>query len=292
MPDGNVGGGPASPGPGGRTGVSAYAGSVARPLVMGVLNVTPDSFSDGGRYVSAKAALRHGRVLVSEGADVVDVGGESTRPGAAPVAEAEELRRVLPVVSGLAGEVRVSIDTQKAAVAVAAVEAGASLVNDVSASLAEVAAATGSGWVAMHRRGTPVSMDTLTDYGDLVGEVRGFLAARLAWGRSLGLTEIWVDPGFGFAKNAAQNLELLARLDELVADGAPVLVGTSRKRFLGTVTARPGEPVPGPDDRAEPSLATSVAAMLAGAAMVRVHDVAAVAQAARLLDDQVVAGPR
>ncbi len=259
---------------------------------MGVLNVTPDSFSDGGRYVSPAAALRHGRALVSAGADVVDVGGESTRPGAAPVPEAEELQRVLPVVSGLAGEVRVSIDTQKPAVAAAAVDAGASLVNDVSASLAEVAATAGAGWVAMHRRGTPANMDALTDYDDLVGEVRRFLAARLAWGRSLGLTEIWVDPGFGFAKNAAQNLELLARLDELVADGAPVLVGTSRKRFLGTVSARQGEPVPGPDDRVEPSLATAVAAMLAGAAMVRVHDVAAVAQAARLLDDQLVAEPR
>jgi dihydropteroate synthase len=171
---------------------------------MGILNVTPDSFSDGGRWFEPGDAVAHGRRLVAEGADVVDVGGESTRPGAGPVPEDEELRRVIPVVEALAPEVRVSIDTTKPAVARAAVAAGATLVNDVSASLHEVAAETGAGWVAMHARGTPATMTGLTGYGDVVAEVCGYLAERAEVARAAGVGEVWLDPGIGFAKDEAQ----------------------------------------------------------------------------------------
>lgn len=252
--------------------------TVMSPLVMGVLNVTPDSFSDGGRFVDPDRAVAHGLALVAEGADVVDVGGESTRPGASPVDEAEERRRVVPVVAALAPHVRVSIDTTKASVAAAAIEAGATLVNDVSASLHEVAAATGAGWVAMHRRGDPRSMQDDPRYADVVAEVLAFLVARAETGRVAGVGEVWVDPGIGFGKLAHHNLALLQALPTLVAAGWPVLVGTSRKAFLGPLAG--GAP---PEDRLEGSLATAVFAMAKGAAMVRVHDVAATAQAARLV---------
>ena len=250
------------------------------PLVMGVLNVTPDSFSDGGRFVDPERAVAHGLALVAEGADVVDVGGESTRPGADPVDEAEERRRVLPVVAALAPHVRVSIDTTKETVARAAVEAGATLVNDVSASLYQVAAATGAGWVAMHRQGDARSMQVAPRYDDVVAEVRAFLVARAEAGRAAGVGEVWVDPGIGFGKRPEHNLRLLRDLRVLVSAGFPVLVGTSRKSFLGPLAG--GAP---PDDRLEGSLATAVLAMVAGAAMVRVHDVAATVQAARLVGD-------
>ncbi|MGI8685878.1 MAG: dihydropteroate synthase [Acidimicrobiales bacterium] len=248
------------------------------PLVMGVLNVTPDSFSDGGRFVDPAQAVAHGLALVAEGADVVDVGGESTRPGAAPVDEAEELRRVIPVVEALAPHVRVSIDTTKASVAAAALDAGATLVNDVSASLQEVAAAAGAGWVAMHRQGDPRSMQVGPRYDDVVAEVTAFLVERAEVARQAGVGEIWVDPGIGFGKLARHNLLLLRHLDVLVATGLAVLVGTSRKSFLGTLAG--GAP---PDDRLEGSLATAVLAMARGAAMVRAHDVVATVQAARLV---------
>lgn len=257
---------------------------------MGVLNITPDSFSDGGRYLDHIAAVRRGREMIAEGADLVDVGGESTRPGAAPVEAAEELRRVLPVVEALAGEVRVSVDTTKPEVAHAALEAGASLVNDVSSSLAEVAAAHGAGFVAMHRKGTPVDMQADPRYDDVVAEVRAYLSASAASARAAGVAEVYVDPGIGFGKTVRHNLQLLSKLAELVADGTPVLVGTSRKGFLGHLGAggspdgRLGDVVPLPvGDRLEGSLASAVWAMAAGAAMVRVHDVAATAQAARLV---------
>jgi len=245
---------------------------------MGVLNVTPDSFSDGGRFVDPERAVAHGLSLAVDGADVVDVGGESTRPGAAPVDEAEELRRVVPVVEALAPHVRVSIDTTKAAVAAAALKAGATLVNDVSASLYEVAAAGGAGWVAMHRKGDPRSMQVAPRYDDVVAEVTAFLVERAEVARQAGVGEIWVDPGIGFAKLARHNLLLLRHLDTLVATGFGVLVGTSRKSFLGALAG--GTP---PDDRLEGSLATAVVAMARGAAMVRAHDVAATVQAARLV---------
>lgn len=254
---------------------------------MGVLNVTPDSFYDGGRYVDHEAAVEHGLRLVAEGADVVDVGGESTRPGAAPVAAAEELRRVLPVVEALAPAVRVSIDTSKEEVARAAVAAGASLVNDVSASLAALAAETGAGWVAMHMRGTPADMQREPAYGDVVAEVATFLAARAGAAQAAGVGEIWVDPGIGFGKTIEHNLALLGALPQLAALGWPVLVGTSRKSFLGRLApAADGSPAP-PDERLEGSLAAAVWCMEHGAAMVRVHDVRETVAARRLLLEEV-----
>jgi dihydropteroate synthase len=270
---------------------------------MGVLNVTPDSFSDGGRFLDHDAAVAHGLEMVAEGADLVDVGGESTRPGAAPVDAATEAERVVPVIAALAPHVRVSIDTTKPSVAEAAVAAGATLVNDVSCTLDSVAADLGVGWVAMHSRGDPRTMQSLTDYDDVVAEVRDALVGAAERARAAGVTEIWLDPGIGFAKTADQNWQLLAHLDRLVDVGFPVLVGTSRKAFLGAIlgesdragrakgdaACRPGVtlddvprpavgPVP-PEDRLEGSLATVTWALAKGARMVRVHDVRASARA-------------
>ena len=249
---------------------------------MGVLNVTPDSFSDGGRWTDPERAVAHGLAMVAEGADVVDVGGESTRPGAGPVDEAEERRRVVPVVAALAPRVRVSIDTRKAGVAQAAVEAGATLVNDVSAALWPVAAAAGEGvgWVAMHMQGAPATMQVDPHYVDVVAEVRSFLTEHARVARSAGVDEVWIDPGIGFGKTVEHNLALLRRLTSLVQTGFPVLVGTSRKGFLGALTggARP-------DDRLEGSLATALWAATEGVAMVRVHDVAATVGGLRLAGD-------
>ena len=257
---------------------------------MGVLNVTPDSFSDGGQFFDTEAAVARGREMIAEGADIVDVGGESTRPGAAGVDEAEELRRVIPVVEALAPEVRVSVDTRKARVAEAALAAGASLVNDVSASLHEVAAAGGAGWVAMHMRGEPATMQDDPAYTDVVADVRRFLVERAGAARAAGIDEVWIDPGIGFGKTGAHNLALLRHLDRLVATGFPVLVGTSRKRFLGRLLAASdvgrqplGEAATPPDDRLEGSLATAVWAMCQGAAMLRVHDVKATVQAVKVV---------
>jgi dihydropteroate synthase len=260
-------------------------------IVMGVLNVTPDSFFDGGRYMTTGAAVAHGRAMIAAGAGVVDVGGESSRPGAEPVPLEVELARVLPVVEALSGEVRVSIDTVKPAVAEAALAAGATLLNDISASLWEVAASAGAGWLAMHMQGSPRTMQADPRYDDVVAEVRDFLTGRAAAARAAGVAEVWIDPGIGFGKTVAHNLSLLHHLPELVASAAGagcagVAVGTSRKRFLGLLAAgRDGVPAAEPaaeEDRAEGSLATAVAAMVAGAGLVRVHDVAATAQAARL----------
>jgi dihydropteroate synthase len=253
---------------------------------MGILNVTPDSFSDGGRYRRTPDAVARGREMAAEGADVVDVGGESSRPGAVPVDEAEELRRVLPVVEALASEVRVSVDTVKPAVARAAVAAGATLLNDISGSLWPVAADLGVGWVAMHMRGTPATMDHHVVYGDVVAEVHGRVLDLAARAAAAGVGELWVDPGIGFAKTAEHNLTLLGALPALAeaaaGAGARVLVGTSRKRFLGQFGAVGGSPVP-VHDRLEASLATAVWAMAAGAGMVRVHDVAPTVEAAALV---------
>ena len=258
--------------------VARYSQRVMAPLVMGVLNVTPDSFSDGGRFLDRERAVARGLAMVAEGADVVDVGGESTRPGAEPVDEAEERRRVVPVVEALAPHVRVSVDTSKASVARAAVAAGATLVNDVSSSLHHVAAEEGVGWVAMHMRGTPRSMQDDPAYVDVVAEVRSFLVARATEAVAMGVDEVWVDPGIGFGKLARHNLLLLRHLGPLVDCGFPVVVGTSRKSFLGALAGGAG-----PDDRLEGSLATAAFAMVSGAAMVRVHDVAATVAAARLV---------
>jgi dihydropteroate synthase len=258
-----------------------------RPLVMGILNVTPDSFSDGGRYLDPTAAIEWGRQMVAEGADVVDVGGESTRPGAAPVDEAEELRRVLPVVEALSPEIRVSIDTIKPNVAAAAVAAGATLVNDVGGALGPVAADLGVGWVAMHMQGTPQDMQHDPRYGDVVAEVHDAVLTRARDALAAGVPEVWVDPGIGFGKTAAHNLALLAHLPALAAGaaalGAQVLVGTSRKSFLGRFGTEPGRPPVPVDDRLEASLATAVWALSQGAAMVRVHDVAPTVLAASLV---------
>ncbi len=242
---------------------------------MGVLNVTPDSFSDGGRWLDPDAAVAQGLRMVADGADVIDVGGESTRPGAEPVPADEELRRVLPVVEVLASHARVSIDTRKPEVAEAAIEAGATLVNDVSASLAPVAAAAGVGWVAMHMQGDPRTMQQAPAYDDVVAEVRAFLVERAS---SSGVDEVWIDPGIGFGKTLEHNLTLLRHLGELVATGYPVVVGTSRKAFLGRLTG--GAEV---HDRVEASVATAAWSLSQGAAMVRVHDVAPTVTAARLL---------
>jgi len=253
---------------------------------MGVLNVTPDSFSDGGRYLRTADAVAHGRDLIAQGADVVDVGGESSRPGARTVDEAEELRRVLPVVEALAPQVRVSVDTVKAAVAVAAVAAGATLVNDVSGALWPVAAEHSVGWVAMHMQGTPRDMQHHPHYDDVVAEVHRCVLDRAAAAAAAGVGEVWVDPGIGFGKTAEHNMTLLAHIgtlaDAAAAAGFGVMVGTSRKSFLGRFGATGDGPVP-VGDRLEASLATATWCMVRGAGMVRVHDVAPSLQAARLV---------
>ncbi len=246
------------------------------PLIMGVVNVTPDSFSDGGLFLDAGAAVKHGERLVSEGAAILDVGGESTRPGAEPVSAEEELRRVVPVVAGLAGRARVSIDTTKVAVARAALEAGASIVNDVSAlrfdaGMAALVAEAGAGCCLMHMLGEPRTMQEDPRYDDVVSDVKAFLEERLAFAVSQGVDEerIWLDPGIGFGKTVEHNLELLRRLDEIVAIGRPVVVGTSRKSFLGKLAGGrdEGERLPG-------TIATNVLALERGASVFRVHDVA------------------
>jgi dihydropteroate synthase len=262
---------------------------------MGVLNVTPDSFADGGLYVTAESAVTHGLDMIDAGADVIDVGGESSRPGAESVPVSVEVERVVPVIQALAAAssrsergVRLSVDTCKPEVALAAVAAGASLVNDISASLWEVAAAAGAGWVAMHMRGTPRTMQETPRYGAVAEEVSSFLLERASLALRVGVREVWVDPGIGFGKTKAHNLSLLRHLDELVeaaagAGCAGVLVGVSRKNFLGLLAAARGSEDPAPvADRLEGSLATAAAALVAGVGMVRVHDVAATVQMARL----------
>ena len=240
--------------------------------------MTPDSFSDGGLFLDADAAVEHGLRLAAEGADILDVGGESTRPGAGPVAEDEELRRVVPVIERLAsdGRARLSIDTTKVAVARAALDAGASMVNDVSAfrfdpGMPALVAETGAGCCLMHMLGEPRTMQEDPRYDDVVSEVKAFLEERLAFAVSEGVDEegVWLDPGIGFGKTVEHNLELLRRLDEIVAIGRPVVVGTSRKSFLGRLVGgrAEGERLPG-------TIATNVLALERGASVFRVHDVA------------------
>ncbi|MGZ8763377.1 MAG: dihydropteroate synthase [Acidimicrobiia bacterium] len=267
--------------------------SGTRAPVMGVVNVTPDSFSDGGRFLDPDVAVAHGLSLVADGAGVLDVGGESTRPGAEPVGTAEELRRVIPVIRRLVGElggdrdaVPVSVDTTKAAVAAAALDAGAVIVNDISAgrndrAMLGVVAESGAGYVAMHMLGEPRTMQVDPHYGDVVGDVADFLVERLGAARAAGIAagSLMVDPGIGFGKRVAHNLELIARLPELAERvDAPLLVGTSRKAFIGTVLGDSD-----PKRREEGTLATVTWALDHGAALVRVHDVRASVLAARLL---------
>jgi dihydropteroate synthase len=248
---------------------------------MGIVNVTPDSFSDGGLYLDAEAAIAHGHRLAKDGADVLDVGGESTRPGAARVAVDEELRRTEPVVSALAGAGHaVSIDTSKAAVALAALDAGALTVNDVTAfradpDLAGLCADRDCDVVLMHMLGTPRTMQEDPRYDDVVDDVKAFLAERVGSAVAAGVEEerIWIDPGIGFGKTLEHNLELLRRLGELRSLGLPIIVGTSRKRFLGAITGREA------DERIGGSAASNVLALANGADAFRVHDVAEVKQA-------------
>jgi dihydropteroate synthase len=263
------------------------ATEIPEPLLMGVLNVTPDSFSDAGRHLDPDAAVEHGRRLVEEGAAIVDVGGESTRPGAEPVPAAFELERTIPVIERLAAGrdtgpagVRVSIDTTKAKVAAAALGVGARIVNDVSAfrfepETAGLVAGAGATCVLMHMLGEPRTMQADPRYEDVVSEVKAFLEERLAFAVAEGVPEehVWLDPGIGFGKTLDHNLELLARLDEIVELGRPLVIGTSRKSFLGRLTGREaGERLPG-------TIATNVLALAAGASVFRVHDVGAVADA-------------
>lgn len=250
---------------------------------MGILNVTPDSFSDGGRFLRPDAATERGLALVAAGADMVDVGGESTRPGAVRTPVREELGRIEPVVAALAGAgVVVSIDTMRAEVAAAAVSAGARLVNDVSGGLADPAmlplvADLRLPYVAMHWRGPSAVMAELTRYGDVVRDVRLELAARLEAAVAAGVDPAYVvlDPGLGFAKRPEHNWALLARLDQLAALGRPLLIGASRKRFLGAVLASADGPPPPPQDRDDATAAVSALATAAGVWCVRVHSPAA-----------------
>jgi dihydropteroate synthase len=252
--------------------------------LMGVVNVTPDSFSDGGLYLDPEAAIERGRELAEAGAAILDVGGESTRPGAAPVPADEELRRVEPVVAGLAGLAPViSVDTSKAAVAAAALEAGATIVNDVTAlrgdpEMAALVADRGAGVVLMHMAGEPRTMQENPEYDDVVAEVRDFLAARLAAAVAAGIEEsrIWLDPGIGFGKTDRHNFELLRGLGELAALGRPLVVGTSRKSFIGRSDGSAA------DERLGGTIATSILAATAGAAVLRVHDVREMDQALRV----------
>jgi dihydropteroate synthase len=252
-----------------------------RPAVMGIVNVTPDSFSDGGRFLAPEAALAHAERLVAEGADVVDVGGESTRPGAAPVDAAEEAARVVPVIAALARrhpDLAISVDTSKAEVAAAALAAGAVLVNDVTAgrdaAMLPLVAGRGAGVILMHMRGEPRTMQADTAYTDVVAEVHAFLAGRAAAAAAAGIApdRVILDPGVGFGKDLEGNLRLLAALADLAALGHPVAVGASRKSFIGRLTGAAVEArVPG-------SLAAIAGAAALPRALVRVHDVAATAQ--------------
>jgi dihydropteroate synthase len=257
---------------------------LSHPVVMGILNVTPDSFSDGGCFLEPAAAVERALRMVEEGAGIVDVGGESTRPGAAPVPVAEELARVLPVVERLAGTLSVplSVDTSKPEVMREVTAAGAGMINDVNglraAGAVEVLARSRAAVCLMHMQGEPRTMQRAPAYGDVVAEVRAFLAGRAQSCRDAGIgaDRIVIDPGFGFGKTLEHNLELLGALDRLVAEGLPVLVGLSRKSMIGQLTGR------GPDARLPGSLALAAIAVMQGASIVRAHDVAATVDAVRI----------
>jgi dihydropteroate synthase len=257
-----------------------------RTYIMGILNVTPDSFSDGGQYFDLASAIAQGQKLVAEGADVLDIGGQSTRPGATIVPLAEELRRVIPVVKALAPIVNVpiSIDTTRSVVAAEALAAGATWVNDVSGGtddpeLLPVVARSGATVVLMHRRGNPQTMQSLTDYEDLVGEVHEFLARQRDKAQQLGITQIILDPGIGFAKNTEQNVTLLRELSRFRDLNCPLLVGPSRKSFIGHILNQPD-----PQQRVWGTAAACCAAIAHGADIVRVHDVAAIRQVVQVAD--------
>ncbi len=256
------------------------------PLLMGVLNVTPDSFSDGGRHLDPAAAVAHALAMVEQGADLIDIGAESSRPGAMPVDEQEELRRLLPVVRAVCREttVPVSVDTTKAAVARRALETGACIVNDISAlrfdaGMAQVVAETGAGVVLMHMQGSPLTMQQAPRYTDVVEDTRAFFTERMQAAMEAGIEreQILLDPGLGFGKTLEHNLTLLRRLDGFLTLGRPVVVGASRKAFIGTVVNRPvGERLMG-------TAAAIVVAILRGAQILRVHDVGAIRDVVKMV---------
>jgi dihydropteroate synthase len=255
-----------------------------RPRIMGILNVTPDSFSDGGQFQQVDRALRRAEEMVAEGADLIDVGGESTRPGAALVSAAQELDRIIPVIAAIRAsfDIPLSIDTSKASVAAAALESGADWVNDVSglsfdAEMAAVVAAHDGGLFLMHTRGTPAQMQQHTHYDDIVAEVVAELQTAIATAQTAGIPaqRLAIDPGIGFAKDLAGNLELLRRLDEFKVLGLPILLGTSRKSFIGKVLQQPH-----PVDRLYGTLATVALGVTKGAMLLRVHDVRAARETA------------
>ena len=263
------------------------------PKVMGVVNVTPDSFSDGGRHDSTDAAVAHGLALLDEGADLLDVGGESTRPGAVPVDEATELARTIPVIDGIhraRPDATISIDTSKAAVAEAAAAAGASILNDVTASLEAVAARNGMGWIAMHASGPSATMQDDPRYDDVIEEIVTFLTDAAARGRAAGVERVWIDPGIGFGKTIEHNLALVANLDRLTPI-APVVLAVSRKNTIGRLHAasdQGGDPIDleptDADDRLEGSLAMATWGGFLGVDMVRVHDVRATVHAVGVIE--------
>jgi dihydropteroate synthase len=264
-----------------------------RTLIMGILNVTPDSFSDGGQFVSLDAALAHAEQMISEGADIIDVGGESTRPGGEPVAVEQEIKRVVPVIEALASrtEIPISVDTTKSEVARVALEAGAAIVNDISALrfdfyVADAVARAGAGLVLMHSRGSPATMHRLPPVADIMHEVTHSLRAsiHMAERRGVKRESIVIDPGIGFGKSQEQNLELLAKLDQLIAafPNYPLLIGTSRKSFIGRILAdETGTPAPA-EDRLHGTMATITTAVLHGAHIVRVHDVKSASETIRV----------
>jgi dihydropteroate synthase len=275
-----------------RVGDRAFDGS-ERTIVMGILNVTPDSFSDGGRFLSVEDAVGHAVGLAADGADIVDVGGESTRPGSDPVPAEEERTRVVPVIARLAAEipdVAISVDTRKAVVASAALDAGATIVNDVSSGsdpeMFGLVADRGAAVVLMHMKGEPKTMQESPSYDDVVGEVRAYLHERIEAAERSGIDieRIAVDPGIGFGKNLEHNLELMRRLDELRDLGRPILVGPSRKGFIGSILDLPEA------ERVEGTIAAVAWAVARGAHAVRVHDVREVVRAVRVLDAIAGAG--
>lgn len=255
-----------------------------RPLVMGVLNTTPDSFSDGGSWGTIDRAVRHAEQMLADGAHIIDIGGESSRPGAHPVERTEELRRVVPVIERLAGRCVMSIDTAKADVADAALTAGAHLINDISASLEDVAGSHGAGWIAMHMQGEPRSMQDNPTYGDVVAEVRASLQDYARRGEAAGVARLWIDPGYGFGKTTNHNLKLLRDLEMMTTVGQNIAIGVSRKRFIGQIHAlSDGVDQVDSTDRLEGSVLAAVWSWWCGAHIVRAHDVRATAIAAQLL---------
>ena len=271
-----------------------------RTLVMGVLNITPDSFSDGGAYLDSEAAIARALQIQKDGADILDIGGESTRPGASPISSEEEIRRVLPVIKVLRGKLRIpmSVDTQRADVAEAALRAGAEILNDVSAlrtdqRLAEIARRARAPLILMHMRGTPQTMQRGPFARDVIRDVMAGLREAVALAKRAGLakSQLLLDPGIGFGKKHEQNFEILARLPELARLGCPIVIGTSRKAFLGKALAAPDGTSAPPGERLLGTAATVTASILGGAHIVRVHDVAEMVQVVRIADQVVNAAP-